>query len=130
MTALCIGISIFGIVARIIYSIKAHRSSIDENYWIMAAEVYRKSGWSLPVKLTNKYLLDDERLGYPPIFGYFLSRFSQKFIQEYSHLISFFIDATIALILCVSTVVAFNLENSWAVVLAVFMAFPILVTYN
>src|SRR5207237_2971915 len=51
----------------------AASGKVDHYYWMLAARAYRTQE-GLPVRLDEKYLLDDERQAYPPLFGVLLGR--------------------------------------------------------
>src|ERR671914_1339888 len=51
----------------------AASGKVDHYYWMLAADAYRTQR-GLPVRLDNKYLMEDNEQAYPPLFGLLLGR--------------------------------------------------------
>ena len=67
-------------------------SRVDAYYWEIAAKAYREHSGKLPVRIENKYLLEDEEQGYPPLFGYLLSRFPESVVRKWGAHIAILVD--------------------------------------
>ena len=67
------------IVARAAFIIVSRRAATDHYYWVLAARAYRQMK-SLPAVIPGKYLLEDERQFYPPLFGWLLSKFPERIL--------------------------------------------------
>lgn len=99
---------------------------VDHYYWMLAAEAYRNQR-GLPVRLEGKYLMDDDSQAYPPLFGLLLGRW---------RLDRWGLAAVSALELiqvCVMATLLAAFHASYmaiALAAAVYLAAPVLVTYN
>lgn len=104
--------------------------AVDHYYWILAARAYRTQR-GLPVRIENKYLLEDERQAYPPGFGAFLALFPDALLRSpRSAWLMVAIDAaTLAVLLGVAVVLALP-AWSLAAVTAVHGLAPVLAAYN
>lgn len=66
-----------GLIARVLIVRAAAASAVDQHYWMVAARAYREQ-LTLPVRIRDKYLLEDEEQAYPPFFGMILGRITGK----------------------------------------------------
>ena len=71
--ALGCALLLIGLLARILIVRASAASAVDQHYWLLAARAYREQR-TLPVRIPDKYLLEDEEQGYPPLFGMVLGR--------------------------------------------------------
>jgi len=74
MPLLALLTGLVAVVSRIAMARAAAASGkVDHYYWMLAAEAYRTQS-GLPVRLDDKYLMDDANQAYPPLFGLLLGR--------------------------------------------------------
>jgi hypothetical protein len=105
-------------------------SSVDHYYWILAAAAYREQR-GFPVRIRNKYLLEDERQAYPPMFGLLLSRIPQRFlISPHAVWLVQFVDLMSLAVLCIFVWQAGFGGSAVAAIVIVYGLAPVLVAYN
>ncbi len=117
---------ILAFFARIAITRKAGKSAVDEYYWKLVANEYKKQK-GLPITLSNKYLMEDDRQAYPPFFGILIGRILN---ERFANFIMPSIEIVIILIL---GVVLHFLQTPLSIVflaLGIYVAAPILVIYN
>ncbi len=114
-----------GLTARVIITRLAADSAVDQYYWLLVAKAYRDQR-GLPVRISNKYLMEDETQAYPPLFGWLLARLPERWR---GHL-------TIAvevgeLVVLLYVLLALGAEPMALIIgLGVYLAAPVLVVYN
>lgn len=116
--------------ARLAYIAVSVRNSVDHYYWILAARAYRAGG-PLPVKIADKYLLEDEHQSYPPLFGWLLGRLPERWVggQWAVAIVQAAEVATAALLLAWASSQGHSLLGL-AIIIAVYGTAPVLVAYN
>ena len=124
----CLSVILF--ISALISRIKIYRvassSSVDAHYWFLLARAYSEQ-CTLPVRIQNKYLLEDETQAYPPFFGWILGRLLKTDFFKWTSQI---FELTNILVLGV-ILFALNLSLEMILVaLAWYVAAPILVVYN
>lgn len=104
--------------------------SVDHYYWILAATAYREQR-GFPVRIPDKFLLEDERQFYPPGFGILLALFSDTFLRSSrSVMIVIGIDmATLAVLISFALAIGLSM-TSIVVLITVYGLAPVLVAYN
>lgn len=117
-------------VARAAFLRASTGSAVDHYYWILAARAYRRGG-GLPVRISGKYLLEDERQAYPPGFGLLLAALPDRFVaSRRSVLLVVAIDiATLLLVVGAGALIGLGLSGIVAIILVYGLA-PVLVAYN
>jgi hypothetical protein len=73
---------VLGVLGRILITRLAAGSAVDQHYWFLAAKAYREQR-RLPVKIKDKFLLEDEAQAYPPLFGLLLARIAGSKMEVY-----------------------------------------------
>lgn len=117
---------LIGVVSRVVIGRSAARSRVDHFYWKLIAEAFH-SQRSLPVRLPGKYLLEDDKQAYPPLFGMLLGKWH---LDRWGIIVVLGLEIVQVLLLGV-VMLAFG--ASYLVVLigvAVYLMAPVLVTYN
>jgi hypothetical protein len=99
---------------------------VDHFYWVLAAEAYRTQR-GLPVRISGKYLMEDEAQAYPPLFGWLLGRVNLARLGIGS---VWLLEGVQVVVLgaCMAA-----LHAPWAAIVlaaAAYCATPVLVTYN
>ena len=124
ITAICIGIAI-----RIAFILRATGSGVDDYYWQLVAKGFRQSR-HLPLVLPGKYLMEDERQFYPPLYGLLLS-FLPSRIWRWGGFTALLLELGILGIL-IGWLVASGLgdEISLTIVISGYLLAPVLVAYN
>jgi hypothetical protein len=104
----------------------AASGKVDHYYWMLAAEAYRTQS-GLPVRLDDKYLMDDANQAYPPLFGLLLGRWR---LDRWGMAAVAALELAQACVLVV-LLAAFHAPYA-AIALAVtlYLAAPVLVAYN
>lgn len=104
--------------------------SVDHYYWILAARAYREQ-CGFPVRISDKFLLEDERQFYPPGFGLLLALFPDNFLRSSrSVIIVIGIDAaTLGILVSFALSIGLPME-SVIILVAIYGLAPVLVTYN
>jgi len=99
---------------------------VDHYYWMLAADAYRTQR-GLPVRIADKYLMEDETQAYPPLFGILLGRWH---LDRWGNAAVVGLELAQAAVLVV-LMAAFHASVP-AILLAVSMyaAAPVLVSYN
>ena len=104
-------------------------SQVDQHYWVLAARYWSKVRRP-PVRIPNKYLLEDETQAYPPAFGFFLGRLPAGALEKSNVLLAILPDAlTVAALAALLSHLGTNYTAGAAAVAAIAFA-PVLVTYN
>jgi len=123
-----LGLALFllGLLARIVIFRAAAPSAVDQHYWMLAARAYREQR-GLPVRILDKYLLEDETQAYPPFFGWFLGRISSPTVLKF---VPAAVETAVVLLLWVTL---HALGVRWDLImlaLACYVSAPVLVVYN
>ena len=121
-----------GVLARWLFLRASTDSRVDHYYWLLAARAYREQK-KLPVRIPNKYLLEDETQGYPPLFGWLLGRFSEGSLRRWASYFSIVLD-----LLALFSILGFlawwkGVEappDSLLIAVSVYLLAPLLVIYN
>ncbi|MGB4116677.1 MAG: hypothetical protein WBK51_09045 [Polaromonas sp.] len=115
-----------GLTARVLIVRAAAASAVDQHYWFLAARAYREQR-TLPVRICDKYLLEDEEQGYPPLFGMILGRITGKSTGKFlTHALELIEFAALGVLLF-----ALGLPRDMALVaLGFYATAPVLVVYN
>ena len=118
------------IMARVTFIVVSRRAAIDHYYWLLAARAYRQTK-SLPAVIPGKYLLEDERQFYPPLFGWLLSKFPERILVAPNSVWIVQAADVLVLVLLIGYAVASGMSFlAVAVIIAVFGTAPVLVAYN
>lgn len=114
---------------RLAFVRRSQASHVDHYYWLLAAGAYRRAK-QLPAVIRGKYLLEDERQGYPPFFGALLAQFSGGDVQRWGRYLPLLVDGLVAGVL--AGFLLFLGSGLWAILAAValYALAPVLVTYN
>jgi hypothetical protein len=118
------------IAARAAFTIVSARSAVDHYYWMLAARAYRQSG-GLPVRIRSKYLLEDERQAYPPLFGWVLGKLPEHWLRGAA--VNWLAQVPDILVLVMLAAFAFSAGaplQEIAVLVLVFGTAPVLAAYN
>ena len=117
---------IIGIYARFKITIKASNSVVDGYYWELVSKAFRTKH-KLPIDLPNKYLMEDSRQAYPPLFAILLGIFLVN-RPKFFWMLLFEI---IALGILLKVLVLFQAPTPLIIfATGSYVAAPILVTYN
>ena len=124
ITAIFIGVAI-----RIAFITRAAGSGVDDYYWQQVAKGFRQSR-QLPLVLPGKYLMEDERQFYPPLYGLSLS-FLPSRLWCWGGLTALLLELGTLGIL-IGWLVASGLGNeiSLTIVIIGYLLAPVLVSYN
>jgi hypothetical protein len=71
-----------GVWARFAIGRVAVASAVDGHYWLLAARTYHEQR-GLPVRIRDKYLMEDETQAYPPFFGFLLGCISNRAVLRW-----------------------------------------------
>ncbi len=124
ITAICIGIAI-----RIAFIFRAIDSGVDDYYWQQVAKGFRQSR-QLPLRLPGKYLMEDERQFYPPLYGLLLS-FLPSQLWRWGGFTALLLELGTLGVLTVWLVASgLGDEISLTIVVSGYLLAPVLVTYN
>ncbi len=124
ITAICIGIAI-----RIAFIFRAIDSGVDDYYWQQVAKGFRQSR-QLPLRLPGKYLMEDERQFYPPLYGLLLS-FLPSQLWRWGGFTALLLELGTLGVLTVWLVASgLGDEISLTIVISGYLLAPVLVTYN
>ncbi len=105
-------------------------SAVDHFYWILAARAYRTQP-GLPVRIPDKFLLEDERQFYPPGFGRLLGLFPEWLLRSPLSLSIMLVVDAATLLMLVAFGIAFSLPiTSIIAICIVYGLAPVLVAYN
>ena len=117
-------------VVRVSFLRASKAAAVDHYYWILAARAYREMS-GFPVRIHNKFILEDERQAYPPGFGLFLAAFPETFISSrWSSLLVLAVDlVTLALVFVAGALLGIGAQGLVAITLVYGMA-PVLASYN
>ena len=127
MIALAVVTALLAATSRVaMASLAAAGARVDHYYWMVAAQAYREQR-GLPVRIRGKYLLEDERQGYPPLFGLLLGRCGLDRWGSGTALVLEIVQMVI-----LAWVLAYLRAPiaTIALALALYAAAPVLVTYN
>ena len=124
ITAIFIGVAI-----RIAFIFRAAGSGVDDYYWQQVAKGFRQSR-QLPLVLPGKYLMEDERQFYPPLYGLLLS-FLPSRLWRWGGFTALLLELGTVGIL-IGWLVASGLGNeiSLTIVILGYLLAPVLASYN
>ena len=124
ITAIFIGVAI-----RIAFILRAAGSGVDDYYWQQVAKGFRQSR-QLPLVLPGKYLMEDERQFYPPLYGLLLS-FLPSRLWRWGGFTALLLELGTVGIL-IGWLVASGLGNeiSLTIVILGYLLAPVLASYN
>lgn len=105
----------FALVLRLAPIWQHRHRGCDAYYFLLCVDEFRKHR-KIPIVLPDIYMLEQREQWYPPGFAVFLSLFPRRLLDKYYWLITPFIDAMVAVILCV--IVYFVTFNAWLAALA------------
>ena len=124
ITAICIGIAV-----RIAFIIRATGSGVDDYYWQQVAKGFRQSR-RLPVKLPGKYLMEDDRQFYPPLYGLLLS-FLPSRLWRWGGFTALLLElGTLGLLIAWLVASGLGDKISLTIVISGYLLAPVLVAYN
>lgn len=120
---------VFSIVLREAFVRNSQYSRVDHHYWILAARAYRARK-RLPAVIRGKYLLEDERQAYPPLFGILLAAVPERWLSgpQMPRLMQFGDLSVIAALYLFGHAAGLELETT--VLILVYGTAPVLVAYN
>lgn len=105
-------------------------NAVDHYYWLLAARAYREGG-AWPVRIRGKYLLEDERQAYPPLFGWLLARLPERWLaSRHAPWLAQAVDAFVLALIVGHAVAGGASLRGLAAIIAVFGTAPVLVAYN
>ena len=124
ITAIFIGVAI-----RIAFILRAAGSGVDDYYWQQVAKGFRQSR-QLPLVLPGKYMMEDERQFYPPLYGLLLS-FLPSRLWRWGGFTALLLELGTVGIL-IGWLVASGLGNeiSLTIVILGYLLAPVLASYN
>ncbi len=117
------------VVLRIAFINHGRESCVDAYYWELAANAYREHIGRLPVRIRNKYLLEDEEQAYPPLFGFLLSRFPEDVVRQWGAYIAVLFDIFTILPVIVLLWVLGRLDQAYVTAIVVLIC-PFLLIYG
>ena len=124
ITAICIGIAI-----RIAFIFRATGSGVDDYYWQQVAKGFRQSR-HLPLVLPGKYLMEDERQFYPPLYGLLLS-FLPSRLWRWGGFAALLLElGTLGVLIAWLVASGLGDKISLTIVISGYLLAPVLVTYN
>ena len=120
---------VLGIAIRVAFILRAAGSGVDDYYWQQVAEGFRKSR-RLPLVLPDKYLMDDERQFYPPLYGILLS-FLPSIFWRWGGFTALLMELGTLGVLTVWLVASgLGDETPLTIVISGYLLAPVLVAYN
>ena len=118
-----------GITIRIAFIFRAIGSGIDDYYWQLVAKGFRQSR-QLPLKLPGKYLMEDERQFYPPLYGLLLSVLPSG-LRCWGGFTALLLElGTLGVLITWLVASGLGNEISLTIVIAGYLLAPVLVAYN
>ena len=99
---------------------------VDHYYWMLAADAYRTQR-GLPVRIADKYLMEDETQAYPPLFGILLGRWH---LDRWGNAAVVGLELAQAAVLIVFTTAFHASVPAILLAVSIYAAAPVLVSYN